>query len=153
MTGCQDNLFQNGDLDFLGTPYYPEWPTGTTPAIHPSSFVESFPTSNGQQYPEFYMQTDIALSEYECGGGYYANASSSAAGCTVPPQGPGGFYPYWSQVPGNGGCSLEFGNVSSGLGVSTFGKDAQYGTDQFALYGHPQFIGATHVNPCTFSFG
>ena len=25
---CQDNIFQNGDLDFDGTPYWKEWPTG-----------------------------------------------------------------------------------------------------------------------------
>jgi hypothetical protein len=70
----------------------------------------------------------------------------------VPPQGPGGFYPYWSQVLGNGGCSLEFGNVSSGFGVSNLGKDAQYGTDQFNTFGYPQFIGTKHTNPCAFSF-
>jgi hypothetical protein len=28
MTGCQDNIFQNGDLDFDGTPYYPEMADG-----------------------------------------------------------------------------------------------------------------------------
>jgi hypothetical protein len=153
MTGCQDNLFQNGDLDFLGTDYYKEWPTGPAPTnLFPSSFVEQFPTSNGRQYTQFTMQTDVALSEFECGGGNYANAAATAAGCTVPPQGPGGFYPYWSQVLGIGGCSLEFGNVSSGLGVSTFGQDAQYGTDQFAAFGYPQFIGPTHNNECAFSY-
>ena len=31
MTGCQDNVFQNGDLDFDGTPYWTEWPTGLAP--------------------------------------------------------------------------------------------------------------------------
>ncbi len=150
MTGCQDDLYQNGDLDFVGPPYYRgSWPTGPTPTSRvPSSFVEQFPTSNGQQYSQFHFQTDIALSEYECGGGNYANASASAAGCTVPPQGPGGFYPYWTQAQQYGGCSLEFGNVSSGFGLTTFGEDAQYGTDQFATYGYPQFIGATYNNPC-----
>jgi hypothetical protein len=148
MTGCQDNLYQNGDLDFVGPPYYRgEWPTGLFPTnLDPSSFLEQFPTSNGQQYSQFHFQTDIALSEWECGGGNYANASASAAGCTVPPVGPGGFYPYWSQTQGNGTCALEFGNVSRG--VTTFGRDKQYGTDQFATYGYPQFIGATYDNPC-----
>jgi hypothetical protein len=149
MTGCQDDLYQNGDLDFLGPDYYRgEWPTGPTPTNRvPSSFQEQFPTSNGQQYSQFLFQTDIALSEYECGGGDYANASSSAAGCTVPPAGPGGFYPYWTQVQRNGSCSLEFGNVS-GFGLTAFGQDAQYGSDQFAQYGYPQFIGRTYDNPC-----
>jgi hypothetical protein len=150
MTGCEDNLYQNGDLDFVGPPYYRgSWPTGPTPTSRvPSSFVEQFPTTNGQQYSQFFFQTDIALSEYECGGGDYANASASAAGCTVPPQGPGNFYPYWSQVKGAGGCSLEFGNVSSGFGLTDFGQDKQYGSDQFAKYGYPQFIGKTYNNPC-----
>ena len=150
MTGCQDDLFQNGDLDFLGPPYYRgSWPTGPTPTNRdPSSFFESFPTSNGQQYSQFFFQTDIALSEYECGGGNYANASSTAAGCTVPPAGPGNFYPYWTQVTGQGSCSLEFGNVSHGSGLTTFGQDKQYGTDQFATFGYPQFIGQTYNNPC-----
>lgn len=153
MTGCQDDLFQNGDLDFDGTPYWTEWPTGLKPTIYPSSFLESFPTSYGRQYSQFFFQTDIALSESTCGGNTLPGGGGTTAGCTVPPQGPGGFYPYWSQVLGHGGCSLEFGNVSRGLGVRTFGKDAQYGTDQFNTFGYPQFIGPTHVNPCRFSFG
>ena len=44
-TGCQDNLFQNGDLDFDGSPYWTEWPTGNQPNAYPSTFVEQFPTS------------------------------------------------------------------------------------------------------------
>jgi hypothetical protein len=154
LTGCQDNLYQNGDLDFLGTPYYRgEWPTGPTPTSRvPSSFVEDFPTTNGQQYSQYFFQTDIALSEYECGGGSYADASSTAAGCTVPPQGPGGFYPYWSQITAGGSCTLEFGNVSSGAGLTDFGQDKQYGTDQFAKLGYPQFESKTYSNPCSSSY-
>ena len=30
-TGCQDDIFQNGDLDFDGSPYWTEWPTGNQP--------------------------------------------------------------------------------------------------------------------------
>jgi hypothetical protein len=143
-TGCEVDLFQNGDLDFDGTPYWKEWPTGSAPTrLFPSSFVEQFPTTNGSPYSQYFYQTDIALSEYQCGGGYYSNAASTSAGCTVPPVGPGGFYPYWTQ-PG-GSCSLLFGNVSSGV---TFGQDKQYGTDQFATLGYPEFIGPTHNNPC-----
>ena len=59
--------------------------------------------------------------------------------------GPGGFYPYWSMVKGGHSCVLLFGNVSAG---STFGKDAQYGTNQFNTYGYPQFISKSHNNPC-----
>ena len=151
MTGCQDDLFQNGDLDFDGTPYWKEWPTGLTPTIYPSSFLELFPTSNGRQYSQFHFQTDIALSESTCGGNTLTTAppgTPTAAGCTVPPQGPGGFYPYWTQLVAGGTCSLEFGNVSHGPGLTTFGKDKQYGTNQFTTYGYPQFIGATYNNPC-----
>jgi hypothetical protein len=152
LTGCQDTLTQNGDLDFDGSPYWTEWPTGLTPNTYPSSFLESFPTSNGRQYSQFYFQTDVALSEYQCGGGNYANAAATAAGCTVPPQGPGGFYPYWTQVGTGGACSFEFGNVTNGLFANTYGKDAQYGTDQFATYGYPQFISPIHNNPCAAAF-
>jgi len=149
MTGCQDTIFQNGDLDFDGSPYWPEWPTSLQPTKYPGSFLELFPTTNGQQYTQFFFQTDIALSEQTCGGNSLTTAppgTPTAAGCTVPPQGPGGFYPYWSQTQSNGTCALEFGNVSAG--VTTFGKDKQYGTNQFAKYGYPQFISPSHNNPC-----
>jgi hypothetical protein len=143
MTGCQANLFQNGDLDFDGSPYWTEWPTSLTPNIYPSSFLESFPTTNGQPYSQFFFQTDVALSESTCGP--QSGGTGTLSGCTVPPQGPGGFYPYWSQVQKGGSCWLLFGNVSAG---STFGKDAQYGTNQFNTLGYPQFIGPSHNNPC-----
>jgi hypothetical protein len=45
---CQDNLLQNGDLDFDGSPYWTEWPTSLLPNIYPGSF--QFPTLG---YPEF----------------------------------------------------------------------------------------------------
>jgi len=144
---CQDNVFQNGDLDFDGTPYWTEWPTGLIPGLHPSSFLEKFPTSNGRQYSQYFFQTDIALSESTC-------TSTTLSGCTVPPQGPGGFYPYWSSLNLGpfGGCSLEFGNVS-GILVDNHGKDAEYGTNQFATLGYPEFEGAVQNNPCANRFG
>ena len=148
MTGCQVDVFQNGDLDFDGTPYWTEWPTGLTPGIYPSSFLELFPTTNGQQYGQYHYQTDIALSESTCGGNTVTTGppgTPNAAGCTVPPQGPGGFYPYWTATQSSGTCALEFGNVSSGV---TFGKDKQYGKNQFNTFGYPQFIGPEHNNPC-----
>jgi hypothetical protein len=138
-TGCQDNYEQNGDLDFDGSPYWTEWPTGTTPGLYPSTFVESYPTTGGAQYSRFLFQTDIALSEYEC-------TSTTLSGCTVPPDGPGNFYPYWSATEVSGQCVLEFGNVWSD--VNTFGKDAQYGTNQFETLGYPEFIGKSHSTAC-----
>ena len=146
-TSCQDNEFQNGDLDFDGSPYWTEWPTGLTPNIYPSSFLQSFPTSNSRQYSQYFFQTDVALSESTC-------TPSTLSGCTVPPKGPGGFYPYWSSVVlPFGSCSLEFGNVSSGFFVNNNGKDAEYGTNQFATLGYPEFEGAVQNNPCANQFG
>jgi hypothetical protein len=141
-TGCQDDVFQNGDLDFDGSPYWTEWPTGTHPTIYPSSFVEQFPTTAGRQYPKYFFQTDLALSESTC-------TPTTLSGCTVPPPGPGGFYPYWTEAHGGGYCALEFGNVSGhGPFLTDFGKDAQYGQDQFATLGYPEFEGAPLTNTC-----
>jgi hypothetical protein len=141
-TGCQDNVFQNGDLDFDGSPYWTEWPTGTTPGLYPSSFVESMPTTHGHQYSRFFFQTDVALSESSC-------TSTTLSGCTVPPDGPGKFYPYWSEAHVGGACVFEFGNVSSG--VNDFAKDAQYGTNRFMTLGYPEFEGPLHSTSCAAS--
>jgi hypothetical protein len=142
-TGCQDNLFQNGDLDFDGSPYWTEWPTGNQPTLYPSTFVEQFPTTHGnRQYSQYFFQTDIALSESTC-------TATTLGGCTVPPQGPGGFYPYWTEVHGFGSCALEFGNVSGrGPFLTDFGKDAQYGQNMFTTLGYPEFIGSPINNTC-----
>jgi hypothetical protein len=144
LTGCGANFVQNGDLDFDGTPYWPEWPTSLRPTIFPGSFLYSFPTTNGAQYTQFHFQTDVALSE-EVTCGPQTGGTGTLAGCTVPPQGPGGFYPYWSQFQSGGSCTLQFGNVSAG---STFGKDAQFGTNGFNTFGYPLFISSSHNNPC-----
>jgi hypothetical protein len=141
-TGCQDNYLQNGDLDFDGTPYYAEWPVGPSPTAKlPGSFVEQLPTSGGAPYQQLFMQTDIALSESTCSG-------TATAGCSVPPAGPGDFYPYWSRVTSPHGCTLEFGNVSSGRGVTDYGQDAQYGSDQIATLGYPEYEGPVMRNNC-----
>jgi hypothetical protein len=145
-TGCLDNLFQNGDLDYDGTPYWPEWPVSASPtALYPSSFVESLPetidsaTGKTGSYSRFFFQTDVALSESNC-------SAVTADACTVPPPGPGRFYPYWSEADSHGTCSLEFGNVSSG--AEDFGKDAQYGTAQVATLGYPEFVSGTYDDTC-----
>jgi hypothetical protein len=157
IANCQDNYTQNGDLDFDGTPYRTEWPTGSSPtSLYPSSFVESLPTTNGSQYSQFYFQTDIALSEDICQGNTVPPGNTvTASGCTVPPSGsevdqPGhtAFYPYWTEVNTGGTCTIEFGNVNSGAGVNDFGMDAEYGTDQFPVLGYPEFEGAIHANTC-----
>jgi hypothetical protein len=143
VTGCTDSLLQNGDLDFDGTPYWPQWPVGASPtAKYPGSFVQSLPSTGGSQYDKLFIQTDLALSESTCSG-------TSDAGCSVPPAGPGHFYPYWTRVTTPHGCFLEFGNVHSGSGINNYGKDAQYGTDQVASLGYGEFEGPVLSNSCS----
>jgi hypothetical protein len=131
MTGCLDFL-SGGDIDFDGTSYWPDWPTGVsaTPTT-PGSFVQSPPTSNGQGYSQSFFQTDVALSEATC--------AESLSGCTVPPPGPGNFYPYWSTISNGSSCSILFGNVASGAGVNDYGGAAQYGTDLRNEIGYDEF--------------
>ncbi|MBO0824174.1 MAG: hypothetical protein J2P27_09990 [Actinobacteria bacterium] len=136
VTGCTDTL-AGGDLDFDGTSYWPDWPTSTTPNTFPSTFVQQAPTTvGGRQYSQFQFQTDTALSESTCAG-------PAGPGCAVPPpNAPGAFFPYWTQLSS---CTWGFGNVSTG---NTYGKDAQYGTDQFATIGYPEFEGGLIRNTC-----
>ena len=135
VTGCFDNLFQNGDLDFDGSPYWPDWPNSTSPNLFPSTFLQAQPTSHGAGYPRFQFQTDAALSEASC-------AFPNPAGCKVPPPGaPGKFYPYWTLTRS---CSWEFGNMTNG---NTFGKTAQYGSIIPAV-GYPQLFSPILRNRC-----
>ncbi|MGH9114856.1 MAG: hypothetical protein ACRDWW_03410 [Acidimicrobiales bacterium] len=98
------------------------------------------PTTGGAQYPQFQIQTDLALSESTCAG-------PAGPGCAVPPpNAPGQFYPYWSLAGPT--CQIEFGNVSSGSGINNLGKDSQYGVDQFATLNYPEFEGLITVNAC-----
>lgn len=136
MTGC-DVLFAGGDLDFDGTPYRADWPTSTTPNTFPATFVQQAPvTVGGANYQQFQFQTDAALSESTCAG-------PAGPGCAVPPpNAPGAFYPYWTSPSA---CTWEFGNMSNG---ATFGKFGQYGTDQFATIGYPEFESSLMPNTC-----
>jgi hypothetical protein len=140
-TGC--NVFNSGgDLDFDGQPYYADWPTGTSPTkTWAGSFAFERPTTNGKPYGFFYFQTDIALSESTCG-------ASAPSGCTVPPKGPGHFYPYWTESAAGGGCTIEFGNVAGGAASNNFGGDAQYGSDLVKKLGYNEFIGRSYSNNC-----
>ena len=114
--------------------------------------MQQLPTSRGSGYSQYQIQTDAAYSEPNCSVG-------TPAGCTVPPVGPGGFYPLWSFVQnrghgqsqpanGNSGCTIEFGNVTSGPGVNDLGGEAQYGSDQAARLGAPEFQGPILPNNC-----
>jgi hypothetical protein len=135
VTGCEDNVLQNGDLDFDGNPYWADWPNSTSPNTFPSTFQQAQPTSSGAGYPQFQFQTDAALSEASC-------AFPNPSGCTVPPPGgPGKFYPYWTLTKS---CHWEFGNMTNG---KTFGKEAQYGSI-IPKVGYPQMFSAVFTNPC-----
>ena len=139
-TGCL-NFLSGGDIDFDGTSYWPDWPTGTSPtATTPGSFVQAAPTTNGQKYEQTFFQTDVALSESTCG--------ADISGCTVPPTGPGNFYPYWSTISNGGNCSIVFGNVASGSGVTNFGGAAQYGTDLRPFIGYDEFESTPRAAVC-----
>ncbi|MBO0730258.1 MAG: hypothetical protein J2P57_13445, partial [Acidimicrobiaceae bacterium] len=136
VTGCLDDVFQNGDLDFDGSGYWTEWPTSTVPNTHPSTFLQAPPTSvGGNRYPNFQFETDAALSESTC---HFPNTT----GCVVPPpNAPGKFYPHWTLTKS---CEFEFGNLSNG---NSYGNTAQYGTAK-PIVGYAQLLGRIIPNPC-----
>jgi hypothetical protein len=119
VTGC-DNFNDGGDLDYDGTPYWPDWPTGTTATNFPSTMVIQPPTfgPKSQGYRQVEFQTDNPASDYLCN-------VVTGQGCQVPAPGPGRFYPYWTQVTSAGGasCFWEFGNIKG----TDFGQASQYG--------------------------
>jgi len=152
IAACQDNTFQNGDLDFDGTSYQADWPDGSKG--HPTSFQYIGPfTGGGSTYPTVQYETDLAASEIQCNIG-------TGAGCTAPPLGPGNkptFYPFWTigSLFGGGGahpvCVWNFGNVIPGTTLQSFGGPAEYGTPDVARFGgtltsaplpNPQFSGS-----------
>jgi hypothetical protein len=142
MNFCLDE-FSGGDIDFDGTSYWPDWPTGTmATATNPGSFIESAPASQGHSYPQSFFQTDVALSETEC------EESADTTPCTVPPDGPGNFYPYWSTTKHGNQCSILFGNVATGPGVNDYGGEAQYGTDLRNVIGYDEFEGKVGPSVC-----
>jgi hypothetical protein len=162
VAGCGDNAFQNGDLDFDGSSYYPDWPDGS--ATYPTSFTYIGPfDSQSRPYPTVQFETDVAGSENLC-------KTQKGAGCTVPPLG-ARFYPFWTigngssrdvsdlqSVAGQAGtagrgniCVWNFGNVIAGTTTQTFGGPGEYGTPDVARYGgtltsppmpNPQFNGS-----------
>ena len=146
---CLAGRFQNGDLDFDGTSYQSfTWPDGTR--NHPTAFDYVGPfQANGRPYPQIQFETDIGGSEILCD-------ITTGANCTAPPIG-SKFYPFWSLSPQPAPlgshqtvCVWNFGNVLPNT-FKTFGKDAQYGTPDVAIFGgtiisnvqpNPQFTGA-----------
>jgi len=140
-TGCQANVSQNGDLDFDGAAYWHEWPTGAAPGKRPGSFGVGIPAHGGTAFSQYYFQTDVALSESSCG-------ARTPNRCSIVPPGPGGFYPFWSAIGANHACALEFGNVTSGSAVTSFGGSAQFGALQLVNLGYPEYVGPVHRAAC-----
>jgi hypothetical protein len=122
VAGCQDNFYQNGDLDFDGSSYIRDWPNGSP--NHPTSFAYAGPFSHGKSYPNIQFETDLAGSENNCN-------ITTGAGCTAPPAG-AKFYPFWTL---NHSCVWNFGDVIPGQTARNFGADAQYGVPDTARYG------------------
>ena len=60
----------------------------------------------------------------------------------LPPQGPGHFFPYFTQARVGGVCLWEFGNMRNG---NAFGGDAQYGAVGPGTLG--AFAGPVRANP------
>jgi hypothetical protein len=147
VAGCQDNQFQNGDLDFDGSSYVADWPDGS--ANHPTSFRYLGPFDpTGTQYPSVQFETDAPGSEQNC-------SSTTKANCVVPPAG-ASFYPFWSMTNAQGitgapttpgsTCVWNFGNDIAGVTTDDFSKDAQYGNDKSSTYFGTD-ISAVRPNP------
>ena len=144
---CNQERTQNGDLDYDGQSYLPDWPDGSRNFPTTFQYIGPF-TTGGHTYPQIQFETDAAGSEALCN-------TATGAGCTAPPIG-AKFYPFWSLSPlfgGMGGhsavCVWNFGNDQPRT-LSDFGRDAQYGTPDVARYGgtltsavlpNPQFNG------------
>ncbi|MBO0744800.1 MAG: hypothetical protein J2P43_07265 [Candidatus Dormibacteraeota bacterium] len=126
IAGCQDNIFQNGDLDFDGMSYQANWPDGSP--LHPTSFQYLGPfDGRGQLYPQVQFETDVGGSEADCN-------TRTGAGCTALPAA-ADFYPFWTIGRTGGACIWNFGNTIPGVTVQNFGGDAQYGTPDVARFG------------------
>jgi hypothetical protein len=137
VTGCDVFFNAIGDLDYDGTPYYPDWPDSVLAGRFPSPFLQAQPLTGGHRYPRIQFITDASATEFNTG----CNPATGK-GCVLPPRGPGHFYPYWTQARVGGACVWEFGNMRNG---NTFGRDAQYGKVGPGTVG--AFAGPVRRNP------
>jgi hypothetical protein len=109
VTGCLDDFTQNGDLDFDGTDYYPDFPNSLRPGPFPSPFLQRQPTTAGARYSGMQFETDAPASEIT------TCVPQNPQGCVVPPpNGPGHFYPYYTLAKVGGQCVWEFGHMNNG---------------------------------------
>jgi len=128
VTGCLDNLFQNGDLDFDGTDYQGRsWPDGSANTPTAWQYLGPF-GPDGRLYPQIQFETNAPASESLCN-------TTTGVNCVVKPLG-SNFYPFWSMNNRQFGqaCTWNFGNVLP-VTRNTFGKTAQYGTPDLARFG------------------
>ena len=127
VAGCLDNVFQNGDLDFDGNSYRPDWPDGSKDHPQPYKYGGPFDAA-GNPYPSIQFETNVGASESLCN-------TATGAGCTVPPL-DAAFYPFWTigksdsqfQKGKDSTCLWSFGNRIANVTTSDFGQDAEYGT-------------------------
>ena len=93
-----DDILAGGDLDFDGQPYYADWPTGPRRRRHGP---EASP-SNGRRRTASSMGSSTSRptspsARATCSGDRPERLHRSA-------EGPGHFYPYWSESAAGGGC-------------------------------------------------
>jgi hypothetical protein len=135
VAGCNQEQFQNGDLDFEGNSYRADWPNGSS--HFPQTFRYAGPLDGkGNPYPSIQFETDVAGSERLCN-------PDTGARCTALPIG-ARFYPFWSltkkqslavpNVP-KGICLWNFGNVITGVTTNAFGRTKEYGKPDLSRYG------------------
>jgi len=138
VTGCDVFFDAIGDLDYDGSAYWPDWPRSLHPGPFPTPFLQLQPrTVGGREYPQIQFVTDNSATQLN-------SACSPVTGqnCLLPPEGPGNFYPYFTQARVGGLCVWEFGNMKNG---NTFGGDKQYGSVGPDTLG--AFAGPVRPNP------
>ncbi len=147
VAGCNEDQYQNGDLDFDGVGYQTDtWPDGSS--SHPTAVRYLGPfMANGKPYPTVQFETDVAGSEFLCN-------TTTGSNCDVKPLG-SNFYPFFSlndsqTLPGittpTSACVWNFGDILNGVTTQDFGKDAEYGSSHTARYGGT-IISAPTANP------
>jgi hypothetical protein len=133
VAGCSQLITQNGDLDFDGNSYRPDWPDGSSQ--HPTTFKYAGPFDPaGNPYPSVQFETNVGGSENDCN-------TATGEGCTALPHN-AAFYPFWTIGPQSSGfpgmgqaCLWNFGNRIAGVTTSDFGGVAEYGAPDTARFG------------------
>jgi hypothetical protein len=106
-----------GDVDFDGSPYWPDWPHSLAAGRFPSPFLQQQPTTDGHRYPRIQFMSTISSAELRTCDPF------TGKGCVLPPKG-AHVYPYFTLAKIRGACVWEFGTMPNG---NTFGRDRQYG--------------------------